>query len=128
MIKILYSVLIFCISVSTVLALGSGDRIDLAITPIRVDIVAATGASTDGSVTLYNNSDQPYSFRMSAEDCTATADYRAPLCSPAGTGILSIASLASWIKFDTTTLFTIAPKSNRTVSYTINTPSNAVPG
>jgi hypothetical protein len=64
---------------------------------------------------------------MSAEDCTATADYRAPLCSPAGTGG-SVTSLASWISFDATGLFTIAPKSNRTVGYTINTPANAVPG
>jgi hypothetical protein len=63
-----------------------------------------------GSVTLYNNSDQSYSFVMSAEDCTATADYRAPLCTPTNTGALSINSLASWITFDTTGLFPVAPK------------------
>lgn len=128
MLKILFSVIFFCTTLSTVLALGTGDRLNLAITPIRADIVASTGITTSGSVTLYNNSDQSYSFVMSAEDCTATADYRAPLCTPTTTGSLSIASLASWISFDTTTLFTIAAKSNRTIAYSINTPANAVPG
>ena len=40
--KILSSVLIFLASLSTIFALGTGDRLDLAITPIRVDILAAT--------------------------------------------------------------------------------------
>jgi hypothetical protein len=126
--KILSSVLVFMASISTALALGTGDRLDLAITPIRVDVTAIAGQSTTGSVTLYNNSDQPYSFRMSAEDCTATTDYRAPICTPADTGSLSIVSLASWITFDDTTLFTIAPKSKRTIGYIIHTPISAVPG
>ncbi len=97
-------------SISTALALGTGDRLDLAITPIRVDITAIAGQGTSGSVTLYNNSDQPYSFVMSAEDCTTTTDYKAPICTAVGTGTLSISSLASWITFDTTGLFQIAPK------------------
>lgn len=126
--KIILSALIFISSVSTTLALGNGDRLDLAITPIRSDMTAIVGGITSGSVTLYNNSDQSYSFRMSAEDCTMTADYRAPLCSPASTGALSTLSLASWISFDDASLFTIAPKSKRSISYTINTPANATPG
>ena len=108
--KILSSVIIFLASISTVLALGTGDRLDLAITPIRVDITALAGQSTSGSVTLYNNSDQSYSFVMSAEDCTTTTDYKAPICTALSTGALNISSLASWITFDTTGLFQITPK------------------
>jgi hypothetical protein len=65
---------------------------------------------------------------MSAEDCTVTADYRAPLCTPASGSGVTVNSLASWISFETTGLFIIAPKSNRKVNYTINTPRGAIPG
>lgn len=108
--KILLSAIVFISTVSTVLALGTGDRLDLAITPIRVDLAVTLGQSTTGSVTLYNNSDQSYSFVMSAEDCSVTADYKAPLCTAPGTGSMSSNSLASWISFDTTGLFTIPAK------------------
>lgn len=47
---------------------------------------------------------------MSAENCTATADYKAPLCTAINSGSLSVNSLASWITFDTTGLFPVAPK------------------
>ena len=108
--KILFSVLLFISTVSSALALGTGDRIDLAITPIRADISAVAGQTTTGSVTLYNNSDQLYSFMMSAEDCSVTVDYRAPLCQAVNSGSITMNSLASWITFDTTGLFQIPPK------------------
>jgi hypothetical protein len=38
--KILLSGIVFISTVSTVLGLGNGDRLDLAITPIRADITA----------------------------------------------------------------------------------------
>jgi hypothetical protein len=47
---------------------------------------------------------------MSAEDCSVTADYKAPLCNAPGTGSISANSLASWVSFDTTGLFSIAAK------------------
>ena len=65
---------------------------------------------------------------MSAEDCTVTADYKAPLCTPISGSGVTIYSLASWISFETTGLFTIAPKSNRKINYSINTPTGAIPG
>jgi hypothetical protein len=65
---------------------------------------------------------------MSAEDCTVTADYKAPLCNPTSGSGAMVNSLASWISFETTGLFTIAPKSNRKINYTVKTPSGAIPG
>jgi hypothetical protein len=65
---------------------------------------------------------------MSAEDCTVTVDYKAPLCTPASGSGVTVNSLASWISFETTGLFTIAPKGNRKINYIINTPSGAIPG
>jgi hypothetical protein len=38
--KILFSAFILIASISSAFALGTGDRLDLAITPIRVDISA----------------------------------------------------------------------------------------
>lgn len=114
--------------VPSLYALWNGDRLDLAITPIRSDIQVTLNWSTQWSVTLYNNSDQAYSFRMSAEDCTVTADYKAPLCNPTSGSGVTVNSLASWISFETNDLFTIAPKWNRKINYTINTPSGAIPG
>jgi hypothetical protein len=65
---------------------------------------------------------------MSAEDCTVTVDYKAPLCTPVSGSGVTVNSMASWISFENTGLFTIAPKSNRKINYTINTPSGAIPG
>lgn len=127
----LFIVLILLINIVPVssFALGEWDRLDLAITPIRIDIEAPKWNNTNSTVTLYNNSDIPYSFYMSAENCNVTTDYHAPVC----TGIEGVAwiqpnSLATWISFDTNGLFTIWPKSSRVVNFTIHTPSNAVAG
>lgn len=126
--KILITLLIIINMNISLYALGDWDRINLAITPIRNDVTVEKGDNTVWSVTLYNNSDIPYSFYMSAENCTTT-NYQSPICTaiPANSGV-NPNSLASWITFDMTGLFSIGPKSSKVVTYTIHTPANAIPG
>ncbi len=102
-------------------------NLDLTITPIRNNFNVTLNQSTTGSVTLYNNSTESHSFIMSAEDCTTNTNDGTPLCNPVNSGTVSANSLASWIVFDTTGVFSIAPKSKRIISYTIKTPANAIP-
>lgn len=126
--KIILWCILFVSTVWATFAVGSGDRIELAITPIRIDITAEPNQATTWTVTLYNNSDQPYSFVMSAEDCTVSPNYGAPVCKPTPSSSVTANSLASWISFATSGTFTIAPRSNRTITYTIRPPANAIPG
>lgn len=82
-----------------------------------------------GIVTLYNNSDQAYSFYLSAENCTVGSNASTPLCKGIPTNSpVNPDSLATWITFDMTGLFTIGPRANRVITYTIHTPMNAIPG
>ena len=125
--KILLSSLIFLSTIYSIYALES-DKIELAITPIRSDIKVSTGESTSASVTLYNNSNEGHSFYMTAENCTTNSNNGTPNCKPYKGNGINPSSLASWITFDNPGNFTIPARWKKTISYTINTPANAVPG
>lgn len=126
--KFLIALLIVINISPSLYALGEWTRLDLAITPIRADVIAPKWENTSGTITLYNNSDQAYSFFLSAEDCTVGTNSSTPICkwTPIGSGV-NPNSLATWVTFDMTGLFVVGPKWNRIVTYTIHTPINAIP-
>ena len=80
------------------------------------------------TITFYNNADVPYVLYLTAEDCQADTLVGTPKCqaSPNVTGDPIYAS--TWINFGSSSNFTVPPKSERQVTFTITAPPNAIPG
>ncbi|MBX9809764.1 hypothetical protein K2X92_05230 [Candidatus Gracilibacteria bacterium] len=123
-------ILLFCFlfSIGITNAIAANDALELAITPIRTSINASLSGATNGTVTLYNNSDETHSFSLSIEDCTAGAINGTPICKPYTYPGINPNSLASWVTFDTSGVFSIAARGKRTITYSIAPPINAIPG
>lgn len=112
----------------SLLAIGEGTKINMGISPIRIEASVATGQSISRQITFYNNSTTPYSINLTAEDCFADINYGTPKCRPfVGTGIDGT-SLASWIQFTGSDHFTVPAKGEKKITFTINPPLNTLPG
>ncbi len=128
MYKIILSVLLCLSIVPSALAIGEGERIELAITPIKKEIQIAPGGVATGSVTLYNNSDASYVSMMGSEDCTSSNQFGTPDCLATITGSIDSRYLSTWITYAQTGTFTIPPHKSYTMNYRIQPPANTQPG
>jgi hypothetical protein len=116
------------LSFNNLYALGEGDRINMAVSPIRDEFNAPAWTAIQRQVTFYNNADVPYSVYITTEDCQPGTNYGTPICQPAGGSGVDLIHSSTWITTNESGLFTIAPNSNRVITYTVNVPSNAPPG
>lgn len=111
----------------SIFAVWEGSRIDLWVSPIRHEFRTDVGWVTTKSIKFFNNADVPYAISLSAEDCEAAVDYGTPKCS-AFLGSPDSIHLSTWIHFQWATHFTVAPKSSKDITFTVETPSNASAG
>lgn len=111
----------------SVSAVGEGNRIDMAVSPIRDEFTVTPGTPINRTVQYNNNSDTPYVIYMSVEDCQPSGNYGTPICStPTGSGVNPEFS-STWIHLSDTN-FTVPPHGSKIVSYTVTVPSGAAPG
>jgi hypothetical protein len=111
-------------------AFAYSDRIDLWVSPIRDEFNMDRWQTLTRSIKLYNNSNEAQTIYMSSEDCEADANYGAPECTifSWSTNEKDIEKASTWITPWISGNFTIPPKWEKTVSYTISAPINASPG
>ncbi len=65
---------------------------------------------------------------MGSEDCTSSNEYGTPDCLLATSGSIDPRFLSTWIVFNQTGTFTIAPRSSYIMNYTVRPPSTTQPG
>lgn len=121
---LMLSSLVLCQSFAATMS----DRIEMGVSPIKHEMIVNPGQTIAKTITFYNNADIPYNLYLSSEDCRADTDYGTPKCSqkPNVDGDPIYAS--TWITFSGPTSFTVPPNSEYTVNFTIQAPTNAVPG
>lgn len=124
-------VLLIVLSLSFVEATSAvSDRIDLWVSPIRDEFTMNRGQNLTRYIKVYNNTDETQTLYMSAEDCLAGSDYGSPECVAFNnpTWEKDIEKASTWITPGISGNFTIPPKWEKTVTYTISAPINASPG
>jgi len=106
------------------------DRIDLWVSPIRDEFTMNRGQNITRYIKVYNNTNETQTLYMSAEDCLAGSDYGSPECIPFNNPNWEkdIEKASTWITPWISGNFTIPPKWEKTVTYTISAPINASPG
>lgn len=109
-------------------ALGEWSRIDMGVSPIRHEFTVGTGKTITKTITFYNNSDTAYNIYLSAEDCVSDDKVGTPKCRPIIWSGTDSASLASWIKFEWASRFTVPAKSERKINFSVTPPKDALPG
>lgn len=108
--------------------MGEWSRIDMSVSPIRDEFTAIPGTPISRNIQYTNNSNAPYLVYITTEDCVPSGDYGTPICKKQ-TGTWTNPEFSStWIHIDGDTTFTVPPKWSRTITYTVNAPTNAAPG
>lgn len=128
--KKLLLVLVLCLFGSASVTSALDTRVDMGISPIRDEFVADPGTTVKRTVKFYNNGGSPTLIYITIEDCVQGENYGTPKCrSFAGSGTSPDPDNAStWIKVDGTDRFTVPPKSEKTITFTVSVPANATPG
>lgn len=85
------------------------------------------GTSLTKTIKFLNNADVPYDIYLTTEDCEAAVDYGTPKCS-VFSGAVDPLHLSTWVHFTGPTRFTVPPKSDKEVTFTITAPQNATAG
>ncbi len=109
--------IIFCHSV---FAQGIG----VGISPLTFELTANPGDAITNQVKVYNPSNATIGIKMEIEDFTVMGEIGHVKLEPAETETYSI---ARWIKMEPEE-FTLEPKEQKFVTFTINVPENAEPG
>lgn len=108
------------VSAGAVYAQGVG----LSISPVTFELTANPGDTLKNRIRVYNPSDSVIAVKMEIEDFTTTGELGRVIIEPAETETYS---LANWIKVFPET-FTLKPKEQKFVDFTIKIPENAEPG
>lgn len=108
------------ILVSGVYAQGAA----LSISPVTFELTANPGDVLTNKLRVYNPSDSTIAVKMEVEDFTAVGERGEVRIEPAETETYS---LARWISVSPGT-FSLGPREQKFVDFTINVPENAEPG
>jgi len=112
---------------TTLYAAGAWGRIDMSVSPISDEFPVDPGIPITRSIQYSNNSDVPYNIYVTIEDCTPSGNYGTPICKIAsGSGIQAEFS-STWITVSESS-FTVPPRTNKTITYTVTSPPWAAPG
>ena len=125
-----YSRLFFLLALLPIslFALGEGSRIDMGVSPIRHEFTVGTGKTITKTITFFNNSDTTYNIYLSAEDCVADDKVGTPKCRAITSTGSDPVSVASWVKFEGATRFSVPAKSERKINFSVTPPKDALPG
>ncbi len=110
------------------LAAGSNGRIEFWVSPIRHELKINPGQSLSEEVKFINSSDVPYNLFLTIEDCTPDSNYGTPKCSKAPGSGSDPTKLSNWISIPGVQSYTVPPKGEWVVPFTVNAPANASPG
>ena len=100
----------------------------MGVSPIRHEFTVGSGKTISKTITFYNNSTTTYNIYLSAEDCVADDKVGTPKCRAITSTGVDPASLATWIKFEGSSRFSVPPKSERKINFSVNPPKDALPG
>ncbi len=110
------------------LAAGVSGRIEFGVSPIRHELKINPGQSLSEEVKFINNSDVPYTLFLTVEDCTPDSNYGTPKCSKVSGSNSDPTKLSNWINIPGVQSYTVPPKGEWAVPFTLNAPANASPG
>lgn len=102
----------------------SAQTTGVTISPLTFELTANPGDVFSNKLKVYNQTDSTMAIKMEIEDFTVTGEKGEVIIEPAGTETYS---LAQWITTEPET-FTLTPKEQKIVDFTINVPVNAEPG
>ena len=98
--------------------------ISVGITPLVFELTGTPGEVIENQVKVFNSSDSFVGIKITTEDIAPANESGQVKGEPAGTETYS---LANWIKFDPER-FTLNPKEEKWIKFTITVPENAEPG
>lgn len=111
-----------------VFALWEWSRVDMGVSPIKYEFSVGTGKTITRTITFFNNSDVSYTIYLTAEDCYADDKVGTPKCRVTVWSWVDSTSLATWIKFEWATRFTVPAKWEKKINFSVNPPADAIPG
>ena len=126
--RLFIGILIAFIFPVSLFAVSASDRIEMGVSPIRHEFSVTPGVLMQKSITFYNNSDEPYTLFLTAEECSADSLVGTPKCRKAPNVTGDPLYFSTWVSFPGPTNLVVPPKSEIQVMVNINPPPNAVPG
>ncbi len=100
----------------------------LGIDPFLIEADVVAGQASEYTITLTNTTDQPLSFETSINDFTTNGTSGQPLFLPSDKQSDPKYSLSAWVKVTEQPQFTIAPRAQTKIKFTITPPSDAEVG
>lgn len=100
----------------------------LAISPFIIETTLAPGQTQNNSITIFNLSDNELPIAISINDFVPSGEHGSVRFLETGEASHPSFSLASWIIITTQPDFTIPPKGQTNVEFSITVPSDAEPG
>src|SRR3989338_8282468 len=100
----------------------------LAISPFLIETTVAPGQSFTDTITVFNVTDYPLPISISINDFVPSGEHGSVRFLDTGEQSHPSFSLASWITITNQPEFTIPPKGETKVTFTINVPVDAEPG
>ena len=102
----------------------SQGAVGLTISPLTFELTANPGDVLTNKVRVYNPTDSAIAIRMETEDFTVSGEAGQVKIEPAETETYS---LARWVKISPDN-FTLEPKEQKVIDFTIEVPQGAEPG
>jgi hypothetical protein len=125
--RLLFSLFLLSLPITS-FAASVSDRIEMGVSPIRYEFTVDPGVPLMKTIIFYNNADIPYTLYLTAEDCRADSLVGTPKCQISPNVTWDPLYASTWINFGSNTGFTVPPKSERQITFTVTPPTNAIPG